>query len=68
MCAQGSSNSRAFDIIGFKDMHIQNFNIKNSKFDCVEFGRIKNANINFLDTSVSTCGKNSKVNDEYDNR
>ena len=27
-----------------------------------------NANINFLDTSVSTCGKNSKVNDEYDNR
>ena len=68
MCAQGSSNSRAFDIIGFKDMHIQNFNIKNSKFDCVEFGRIENANINFLDTSVSTCGKNSKVNDEYDNR
>lgn len=60
--------SRAFEIVGFSDSKINNFNIENSKFNCLEFGHIAYANVNFNNVEINVSKTNSKELDEYDNR
>ena len=60
--------SRAFEIVGFSDSKINNFNIENSRFNCLEFGHIAYANVFFNNVEINVSKDNSKELDEYDNR
>ncbi len=68
VCNSKSIDSRAFDILGFKDQAITNFNINNSIFNTKELGRLQSVDIKFNNVSLNIDSLNNKSLDEYDNR
>ena len=68
VCNSKGIDSRAFDILGFKDQVITNFNINNSIFNTKELGRLQSVDIKFNNVSLNIDLLNNKSLDEYDNR
>ncbi len=68
VCNSSNISSRAFEIVGFPDSYITNFNITNSIFNTKELGHIARVNLILNNTIINTKELNDSSLDEYDNR
>ena len=60
--------SRLFNIVGFDDMPIKNMSIKKLDSISKEYGIIKNAEVNIIDSNIRYDVVLDEDNNEFDNR